>query len=76
MLPTILRLPAIKSASGYREAQSTDVSIKVFGLGLVALRWLGVEMRQIWLPLAVSNAVFAVTYYAMLWFGLAQITKL
>ena len=43
---------------------------------LVALRWLGVEMRQIWLPLAVSNAVFAVTYYAMLWFGLAQITKL
>lgn len=43
---------------------------------LVALRWLGVEMRRIWLPLAVSNAVFAVTYYAMLLFGLAQITKL
>ena len=43
---------------------------------LVALRWLGIEMRRIWLPLAISNAVFTVIYYVMLWFGLAQITKL
>jgi hypothetical protein len=43
---------------------------------LVALRWLGVDMRRIWLPLAVSNAVFAVIYYAILWFGLGQVAKL
>ena len=43
---------------------------------LVALRWLGVDMRRIWLPLAVSNAVFAVTYYVIVWFGLEQVAKL
>ena len=43
---------------------------------LVALRWLGVDMRRIWLPLAVSNAVFAVLYYAIVWFGLVQVAKL
>ena len=43
---------------------------------LVALRWLGVDIRQIWLPLAVSNAVFAVTYYVIVWFGLEQVAKL
>jgi hypothetical protein len=43
---------------------------------LVALRWLGVEMRRIWLPLAVSNAVFAVIYYAIMWGGLRQVANL
>jgi len=43
---------------------------------LVALRWLGVEMRRIWLPLAVSNAVFAVLYYAIVLAGLGQVAKL
>ncbi len=43
---------------------------------LVALRWLGVEMRRIWLPLAISNAVFAVLYYVIVWFGLDQIAHL
>ena len=43
---------------------------------LVALRWLGVEMRRIWLPLAISNAVFAVLYYAVVWFGVDQVTHL
>ena len=43
---------------------------------LVALRWLGVDMRRIWLPLAVSNVVFAVLYYAIVWFGLDQVAKL
>gem|GEM_PF-943435 len=43
---------------------------------LVALRWLGVDMRRIWLPLAVSNVVFAVLYYAIVWFGLVQVAKL
>ena len=43
---------------------------------LVALRWLGVDMRRIWLPLAVSNAVFAVLYYAIVWFGLDQVANL
>jgi hypothetical protein len=39
---------------------------------LVALRWLGVEMRRIWFPLAVSDAVFAVIYYAVVSLGLDQ----
>lgn len=43
---------------------------------LVALRWLGIEMRRIWLPLAVSNAVFAVIYYAIAWIGLDRIANL
>jgi hypothetical protein len=42
---------------------------------LVALRWLGVDMRRIWLPLAVSNAVFAVIYYVILWGGLDLIAN-
>jgi hypothetical protein len=43
---------------------------------LVALRWLGVDMRQIWIPLAVSSMVFATLYYAIIWAGLKQITNL
>ena len=43
---------------------------------LVALRWLGVDMRRIWLPLAVSNAFFAVLYYAIVWAGLQQVANL
>jgi hypothetical protein len=42
----------------------------------MALRWLGVEMRRLWLPLAISNAVFAVLYYAVVWFGLNQVAHL
>jgi hypothetical protein len=33
-------------------------------------------MRRIWLPLAVSNAVFAVLYYMIVWVGLNQVTNL
>lgn len=43
---------------------------------LVALRWLGVEMRRIWLPLAASNAVFAILYYVIVWAGLHQVANL
>jgi hypothetical protein len=43
---------------------------------LVALRWLGVDMRRIWLPLAVSNAAFAVIYYAVVSAGLDQAANL
>jgi len=39
---------------------------------LVALRWLGTEMRWIWLPLALSSAVFTVIFYAIVWAGLNQ----
>ncbi|RTL48502.1 MAG: hypothetical protein EKK46_15615 [Rhodocyclaceae bacterium] len=39
---------------------------------LVALRWLGVGMGRLWVPLAVSNAVFALIYYAVVQFGLDQ----
>jgi hypothetical protein len=42
----------------------------------VALRWLGIEMRRIWFPLAVSNAVFVVIYYAVVWSGLHEIANL
>ena len=41
-----------------------------------SLRWLGVDMRRLWLPLAVSNAVFAVIYYAVVQFGFDQAAKL
>ena len=40
---------------------------------LVALRWLGVDMRRIWLPLAFSNAVFAVIFYAVVLLGFDQV---
>jgi len=43
---------------------------------LVALRWLGVDMRRIWLPLAVSNVIFAGLYYAVVWVGLDQVANL
>lgn len=39
---------------------------------LVALRWLGVGMRRITWPLALSNAVFALIYYVVLSTGLQQ----
>lgn len=42
---------------------------------LVALRWLGVEMKRIWLPLAVSNAGFAVIYYQLAKISLDQLAK-
>jgi hypothetical protein len=41
----------------------------------LALRWLGVEMRYLWLPLAVSNAVFAVIYYVVVSVGLDQVAN-
>jgi hypothetical protein len=43
---------------------------------LVALRWLGVDMRRIWLPLAVSNAAFAVIYYAIECGSLREVANL
>jgi hypothetical protein len=43
---------------------------------LVALRWLEVPIRRIWLPLLVSNALFSVVYYAIAWYGIGQIEGL
>ena len=43
---------------------------------LVALRWMGIDMRRIWLALAVSIAVFAVIYYAIVLVGVNQIANL
>ncbi|WP_417070543.1 hypothetical protein [Niveibacterium terrae] len=40
---------------------------------LVALRWLGVGMSRIYWPLALSNALFAVLYYAILLGGFLQL---
>ncbi len=41
---------------------------------LVALRWLGIELRQLWLPLALSNATFAWLYAKAVQFGLASLS--
>jgi hypothetical protein len=43
---------------------------------LVALRWLDVDMRRLWLPLAVSSVAFTILYYAIVWAGLDQIASL
>ncbi len=43
---------------------------------LVALRWLDVRMERIWLPLALSNAIFSVIYYVVVQFGLDQVAQL
>jgi hypothetical protein len=43
---------------------------------LVALRWLGVPIRRLWFPLLVSNVLFAVIYYAVVWYGLDRIESL
>lgn len=43
---------------------------------LVALRSLGIEMKRLVLPVAVSNALFAVIYYGVVRLGLDQLMKL
>jgi hypothetical protein len=40
---------------------------------LIALRWLGIDMSQLWFPLAISNAAFAAIYYAVVSVGLDQV---
>jgi hypothetical protein len=42
---------------------------------LVALRWMGVDMRRVWLPLALSNAVFTLIYYAIVRVGMDQVAN-
>jgi len=42
---------------------------------LVALRWMDVDMRRVWLPLAVSNAVFTLIYYAIVRVGMDQVAN-
>jgi hypothetical protein len=37
---------------------------------LLALRWLGVEMRRLWVPLAVGNVMSALGYYWLVRAGL------
>ena len=43
---------------------------------LVALRWLGIDMRRIWLPLAISSAIFTALFYAIVWTGLEELANL
>jgi len=43
---------------------------------LAGLQLLGVDMRRIRLPLAISCMIFAVIYYAIVWFGLDQLANL
>lgn len=40
---------------------------------LVALRWLGVDLRRLVLPTAVANAIFAVTYYYVVKLGILSV---
>jgi hypothetical protein len=42
---------------------------------LVALRFLGVDMRKLWIPLALSNAVFALVYYEIVKLGWNQLSS-
>lgn len=37
---------------------------------LLALRWLGVEMRRLWIPLLAGNLLSSIGYYALLQAGL------
>lgn len=41
---------------------------------LLALRWLGVDLRRLVLPIAVSNAAFAVIYYEVVRLGLDRLS--
>ena len=43
---------------------------------LVALRFLGVDVRKLWFPLLVSNALFAGIYYAVVKTGWDQLGNL
>jgi hypothetical protein len=43
---------------------------------LAGLELLGVDMRRIFLPLAISSAIFTLIYYAIVWFGLGQVANL
>lgn len=40
---------------------------------LIALRWIGVDLRRLVLPTAVANAVFAVTYYWVVKLGILSV---
>ena len=40
---------------------------------LLALRWLGVDMRRLVLPTAVANAIFAVVYYYVVKLGILSV---
>lgn len=43
---------------------------------LLALRALGIELRRLVLPVAVSNALFSIVYYFVVRLGLDQLMKL
>lgn len=43
---------------------------------LVALRWLDVDMRRLWLPVATSNIIFTLLYYAVVVFGFDKAAQL
>jgi hypothetical protein len=43
---------------------------------LIALRWLNVGMRRIWLPLAISNGAFTLIYYAVVVAGFDKAAQL
>jgi len=42
---------------------------------LLALRWLGLDMKKLVLPTAVSNAIFAVAYYWVVKLGFLSVDK-
>ncbi|MBP9714000.1 MAG: hypothetical protein KBD60_09960 [Sterolibacterium sp.] len=43
---------------------------------LVALRWLDVSMRRLWLPVVISNIIFTLLYYAVVVFGFDKAAQL
>lgn len=42
---------------------------------LIALRWLGIDLRRLVLPTAVANALFAVVYYYAVKLGVLSVTS-
>lgn len=42
---------------------------------LLALRWLGIDLKKLVLPTAVSNAIFAVVYYYVVKLGILSVAS-
>lgn len=42
---------------------------------LAGLQFLGIDMRRVRLPLAISCAIFAAIYYGIVWLGLNQVAN-
>lgn len=69
---------AVALATAWGPWGGMTVGAAVFGQEpiLLALRWLGVDMRKLVVPIAVSNTAFALIYYGVVRFGFDQVLAL